>query len=333
MLYPKGVAKSLARRLPFVGGLTSLPFMAKIALLARLGVAGARIIMDAPPLNKNPRYTPQEKLTSFYERIFIEGGGTAVYHVGMFLGMDVAARLWERYRLQDKFSKTVHKLSNVGHKVGLKEVDAKTLGSDLEAVFRSFYQTRPKGGDKPTNGLMHLNLYAEDLYGSRGPRSHNGFMDAIHGRLQQNGLAKHQFTAVMQEIKKAMTPMSRSLLNGNFLVQTVGVALGCVLGGVVIQKLNDNVVRPFAMKLAGHKHNKVHDPLDGALIKAPPPKPLPKTPYPVGGVALPIHTAPLTTGRFMGATPFSAPTSAPPSVAISALTPALPPLYNPLGGM
>lgn len=288
-LYPKGVAASLARRLPFVGGLTSLPFIAKIALLARLGVASARIIMDIPAFNKNPNYSPQEKLASFYERIFIEGGGTLVYHLGMYLGMDVAARLWERMHLRNKFAVAVDGLSKVGEKIGLRGESARALNTDLEHAFRNFYQSRPPGGANPTDGLMHLNLFAEDLYGSSGSRSHNGFLDAIHQRLTNNGLAGNKITDAMREIKRSIFPMSRSLLNGNFSVQMVGVALGCVLGGVVIQRLNDRVVRPFAMRLSGQKHNSARqdDGYQTPMVQAPQP---------------PSQVSPISVGAFSGIT-------------------------------
>lgn len=259
-LAPKGVPKGLAKILPFTGSLTSLPFIAKIALLARIGVALARIAMDYPAFNHNPQYTDTQKRTSFYERIFIEGGGTIVYHAGMYLAMDAVARLWERTNLKKHFLKGLHQLTEDLPIKGLNAGEKKELSALLEKFYRHFYETRPNSPNH-VDGLVHLNLFGGDLYNAKGPRSHHGFLDKLRTVLEKKpAFAKHA-DDIISHATKATAPLSRSLvIKGGTLVQLAGVAVGCVLGGTVIQQINDHIIRPMAQKLSGDISDKIIQP-------------------------------------------------------------------------
>lgn len=256
MLIPKSVRGWLTRTLPYTASLTSVPFIAKIALIARIGVALARIGLNYPAFNHNPNYTPEQKRTSFYERIFIEGGGTVVYHVGMYLAMDLAARGWERGFLSKHFLKGLHQLTDLSHPKTLKGMDGKTkkeLSNFLETFYRHFYETRPNANN-PVAGLIHLNMFGKDLYGTKGPRSHHGLLDRLRTSLEKWPQFKPFIDDIVTHASTATKPLSRSLaLKGGTLVQLIGVAVGCVLGGTVIQQLNDHVIRPIAQKLSGAK--------------------------------------------------------------------------------
>lgn len=231
-------------RLPFTTSLTNIGFIAKIALLARLGVAVIRTVMNAPFMNRNENMTPKEKRASCIERATIELLGTAIYASGMYLAMDGVAGLFERFRLKPQFEAL---------KKTIEAFDEADGGTRLSTIFhRTFSGGLTKNGapSGKVSNLIHKYILGDDFKSRYS--GVDGWAKAGYWEFKdQLDALSLKSSKQVDNILEAVGTFSRKLNKVSMLTQFAGIAAACVLGGPILQTFNDKVVRPFALHLSG----------------------------------------------------------------------------------
>lgn len=230
-------------RLPFTTSLTNIGFIAKIALLARLGVAVIRTVINAPFLNPNKEMNASQKRASFVERATIEILGTLIYASGMYLAMDGAAGLFERFKLKPQFEAIQDSIKAFEDAGGDSQV-----GKLFNRVFSGGVKETVVNGEKVVqangkiNNLIHKHILGSDFKGRYGGTKADYwvFKDGIKN-----------LSGDTKNILKQVAKFSRSLNKSSMLTQFMGIGAACVLGGPILQTFNDKVVRPFALHLTG----------------------------------------------------------------------------------
>ncbi len=232
------------------------------AVLTRMVIGLMRINENRPVKNKDPNLTQNQKRQAFLERFFVEFGGTAAYIGALHLGQDVMAKVFEHTSskldlnaLQLPYPEPhgcpPHGLSRaeIDHiNLGMKEVfgkvqaDGKTFALDNQGlIYRALF------GQKVGNKTVKANLVGlrENLEGKA-----TGLYEKAakaYGATPES-LMKTGAKDTLAVTGGRLAELAMSLNRYSNWSIAAGVGLSALFGGLVTQRVNDNVVAPQARR-------------------------------------------------------------------------------------
>ncbi len=222
------------RMLPRLNPLKSenLLYLASSAVITRLTVAGIRVWENQPEKNNNPEYNKVDKFSTLWERIFIEIFGTVGYMITMHVAWDMMANLYER-NLKLPLMETAGKIKSF---VGMTEAESLDIAQKVNKALKEVYGESEKGvglidraifGPSPNKQATRKNLLnAFERLNIKNPE----VIKEIMGELKASGTIENFISELNKKCTKTMI---------------VGVLLGAIFGGVVIQYVNDRLFSPY----------------------------------------------------------------------------------------
>lgn len=196
-------------------------YLASSAVLTRLGIAGVRVWQNEPSKNHNPEYSKVDKYSALWERIFVEFIGTGGYMLTIHAGMDVFANFIEQKLKLPLFKKGRDKL--------------------------------PGFSDKQTQATFHkVNRALKDVYGEseRGIIKRSIFDGASRKRLFDQLKKAHvdvENPIIQKHVVNKLDDYIMKLNKHCAYTWGVGILLGALFGGVVIQFVNDRIFAPYVV--------------------------------------------------------------------------------------
>ncbi len=210
-------------------------YLASSAVITRFAVAGIRVWENQPEKNKNPEYNRVDKYSSLWERTFIEPIGTAGYMMTMHAGMDAMAHYFERNIKRPLFDTTKEKVKAFA---GMTQEESIKVLEKANQAIKKIYGESPTGkgiidralfGPSPALRATRKNLLTQ-LEKTGVDIRNTAILDRIMGSMKKPGTLEHFITDVNLKCAKTIG---------------VGILLGAVFGGVVIQWVNDRVFSPY----------------------------------------------------------------------------------------
>ena len=223
----------------------NLAYLITSATIARLGVAVIRVEENAPSKNTDDRSTPNQKRLAMMERFFVEIPGTLLFTlIPLHLGQDLAAKAFER------FSKKLaipyfHDLESLP--AGLQRHEAERINQAIVHVFGA-HDASGKAILTP-NGLIARMLFGENIPIPGEKTASKPQTTQVKARLST--LKSELGEALYQKATKALPTLEAFglRLNRSSCWSILGgIVLSALFGGVVTQRLNDNVFSPWCKR-------------------------------------------------------------------------------------
>ena len=204
----------------------NLFYLASTAALTRMATGVARVWQNDPKRNQQP-ISQVEKKKACAERAFVEVFGTALYLAVLHFAQDVTAKILEKTRF-----KTLPAFENLK---GLTEAQTKKLNHAFQEVFGE------QGKPGSTRNLIARVIYGEQVQDAAGSQvKRHSDLNALKAALNDD--------ALYQKITQADSAVLKAIRKFKWgAAQTIGagVLASALVGGPVIQWLNDRVFSPM----------------------------------------------------------------------------------------
>lgn len=221
----------------------NLVYLASTAVVTRMGIAGMRVWENRPSNNNNPDLTQNQKRQGVMERFFVEVPGTLLFTVlPLHLGQDFASKLFEKNSASLKIPQF-----GKGHQaLGLAAHEIETLNNALKEVFGR-YNPETQQHEATTEGLIYRRLFGQEK-----PVGQSGKKETVTASLAtlKKRLPDDVYRKVAPQLKEFALKLNRS----SCWSILGGVLLSALMGGVVTQRANDDIVAPGSKKWLAKHH-------------------------------------------------------------------------------
>jgi hypothetical protein len=221
----------------------NLVYLASAAVVTRMGIAGMRVWENRPSNNNNPDLTENQKRQGLLERFFVEVPGTLLFTVlPLHFGQDVASKLFEKNASSLKIPQF-----GKGHQaLGLASHEIETLNNVLKEVFGR-YNPETKQHEATTEGLIYRRLFGQEK-----PVGQLGKTETVTASLVtlKKRLPDDVYRKVAPQLKEFALKLNRS----SCWSILGGVLLSALMGGVITQRANDDIVAPTSKKWLAKHH-------------------------------------------------------------------------------
>jgi hypothetical protein len=216
---------------------SNLTYLATSSIIARLGVAVIRVNENKPSKNNNPQLTQNQKRQSVIERAFVELVGTLLFTV---LPLHIAQDAINHFLEKNSKSLQIPQMDD-SHPVPAAEREK------INQAILKIYGPQKKdlsGFTHDSQGIIFRMLYGKQV---TSPSEKSTVIRATLSRLRQelgDGLYGKMMTHLPEMEKFTMR------LNRYSCLSLFGsVLFSAFFGGVVTQRMNDNVVAPLTKDL------------------------------------------------------------------------------------